>query len=398
MRRVLLLALNDLRQTVKDRPALFWMIGLPIGFVFLFGSFGGDAGPRPIGLGVADADRSFLSRAFTEALRREGFHVSTLLPAGADSSAADTAGAGVAHRAPPPPRLLGIAAGFQDSLAAGRRAPLDYRVSAQADAEASVVAEMHVQRAILQTLAHLIEARPAGGDTLAFDGAFEERFTRIAARPPRIGVAVETAGRGRPVPSGTRQSLPATIVLFMLINTSMYGGISLVVEKQERILARISSLPVTRAQIIAGKLLGSVAIALVQAALLLAAGKLLFGAYLGRSLPGLALVVLCFAIVSGAAALFWGAVSRRAEQTAVLALVTSLFLGAIGGCWWPLEVVPRWLQAAGHLSPAAWAMDGFHALISFGSGLGAVLLPCLILLAYAAALFLVAARALRFTE
>jgi ABC-type multidrug transport system permease subunit len=396
MRRILLLAVNDLRQMSKDRPALFWMVILPIAFVYLFGSFDRDSGPRRIGLGVIDEDRTFLSRAVVEALRREGFGVSEILTAGADSTALGSETPGAASGAPAPPRVLTLPAGLQDSLARGGRAPLDYRVSEAADEEASVVAEMHVQRAIVQTLAQLIEAAPA--EPIVFDAAFERRFTEIQARPRAITVQVETAGKGRPVPRGMRQSLPATIILFMLVNTSIYGGITLVVEKQERILARIAGLPVTREGIIAGKLLGGVLIALFQAALLLLAGKLLFHVPLGGSVPGLALVLLGFALVCGSIALFWGAVLRRPDQAMVLALVSSLFLGAIGGCWWPLEVVPGWLQAVGHLSPAAWAMDGLHAIISFGSGADAVVVPCLVLLAYAVVFAFLAARWLRFAE
>ena len=404
MRRMLLLAVNDLRQTSKDRPALFWMVLLPIAFVYLFGSFGGERGPLRIGLGVKDEDQSFLSRAVTEALRREGFDVSEIQLAGADSAAAGAAAASAAAGAPAPPRVLTLPAGLEDSLALGRRAPLDYRVTEGASAEASIVAKLHVQRAIVQTLAQLIEAAPteapvaAGRAPLVFDAAFENRFTRIQERPRAIQVQVETAGKGRPVPRGMRQSLPATIILFMLVNTSIYGGITLVVEKQERILARIASLPVTRGEIIGGKLLGGVLIALFQAALLLLAGKLLFRAPLGGSVLGLVLVLFGFALVCGSVALFWGAILRRAEQAMVLALVSSLFLGALGGCWWPLEVVPRWLQTVGHLSPAAWAMDGLHAVISFGSGAGAVLVPLLVLLAYAGLFAFLATRWLRFAE
>jgi ABC-type multidrug transport system permease subunit len=404
---MLLLAANDLRQTSKDRPALFWMVILPVAFIFLFGSFGGDRGPLRIRLGVNDEDRSFLSQAVVEALRREGFDVAETQLAGADSAAAGAAAASAAAGAPAPPRVLTFPAGLQDSLALGGRAPLDYRVSGEANAEASTVAKLHVQRAIVQTLAQLIEAAPAeapGGAPagerapLVFDAAFEERFTRIQARPRAIQVQAETAGRGRPVPRGMRQSLPATIILFMLVNTSIYGGITLVVEKQERILARIAGLPVTRGEIIGGKLLGGVLIALFQAALLLLAGKLLFRAPLGGSVLGLALVLFGFALVCGSLALFWGAILRRAEQAMVLALVTSLFLGALGGCWWPLEVVPRWMQTVGHLSPTAWAMDGLHAVISFGSGAGAVLVPLLVLLLYAGVFAFLATRWLKFAE
>ncbi len=404
MRRALILAGNDLLQTVKDRPALFWMLIMPIGFILIFGSlYGGTPRGQQIALTVSDADQSFLSRAFTEALGREGFEIGSLAPLPADSGAAR------------PIRVLTIPLGFQDSLCVGKRVGLAYEARQDANPEASVVAEMHVQRAIIQTLAHLSEAMqtPAGGHPplssptaalgsgtspvpLAVDSVFAARFTGIATRPRHVSVAAETAGRGRPAPRGKQHSLPATIVLFMLVNTSIYGGVTLTVEKQERILARIASTPVTRTTILAGKLLGGVLIALAEGGLLILAGSLL-GGYVGQSPLGLFLVMLCFALVCGSMALFWGAVLQRPEQTTVIAMTTALFLGAIGGCWWPLEIVPGWLQAVGHASPTAWAMDGLHALISFGSGIEAVFLPCAVLLAYAAVFFALGARLLRIT-
>jgi len=383
VRRIVLLALNDLRQTLKDRPALFWMVILPVGFILLFGQM--YAGPRDarIGLALIDEDETMLSRSFGEALGRQGFVVQRI--AGAGDSVAQVR------------RSVSIPAGFQDSLLAGQPVPVYYFADPEADESATVVAEMHVLRASLSTLFALSTA--AAGEAsapLAADSAFAQRWRAAAAGPPAVTVAAETAGRGRPVPSGMRQSLPATITLFMLINTTIYGAVYLAIEKQERILARLATLPVSRLSILTGKLLGAVLIALGQAAILLLAGRFLLGAYLGESPVGIALVVVCFALVAGALALFWGAILRRPEQVTATTLVVALFLGAIGGCWWPLEVVPRWMQIAGHISPAAWAMDGFHAVISFGAGPGAVVLPCAVLLGYALVFLLIGARLLRF--
>jgi ABC-type multidrug transport system permease subunit len=67
----------------------------------------------------------------------------------------------------------------------------------------------------------------------------------------------------------------------------------------------------------------------------------------------------------------------------------------MGGCWWPSEVMPEWLQRSAHVFPTAWAMDGFHALISFGRGFPAVALPCAVLLGFGAAFSWIGARRLR---
>jgi ABC-2 type transport system permease protein len=407
MRRAWILAKNDLLQVVKDRPSLFWLILMPIGFIYLFSTFGGSRGPERIGLAVIDGDGSVLSRTFTDALRQESYLIRELTPASVETTQVR--------------RSVYIAPGFQDSIVAGRQAPIVFHASEAADATATLAAEMHVRRAIIQTLVALARASGAQTDSAAagspgmgsvmewgasapsvrplrVDAAFAGNLARAAAEPRRIAVRTETAGRGRPVPSGMGQSLPATIALFMLINTTIYGAIFLAQERQEGMLARIATHAMSPFAIFGGKLLGSMLIALLEAAVLLLAGKLLFGAFIGNSLLGLALVVVCFALVVASLALVWGAVLRKPEQVTAVALVVSLFLGAIGGCWWPLEVVPAWMRAAGHISPAAWAMDGFHAIISYGDGPAAVVIPCLVLLGYAALLLGIGSRLLRVTS
>jgi len=57
-------------------------------------------------------------------------------------------------------------------------------------------------------------------------------------------------------------------------------------------------------------------------------------------------------------------------------------MAGLGGCWWPIEVMPSWARHLAHAFPTGWAMDAFHALISFGLGVEAVLLPAAVLLGF----------------
>ncbi|MDM7916402.1 MAG: ABC transporter permease [Candidatus Eisenbacteria bacterium] len=134
---------------------------------------------------------------------------------------------------------------------------------------------------------------------------------------------------------------------------------------------------------------------MLQAVVLLAAGRLLFGVYWGNSALGLAVLLVCLGLACASLGLLLGSILRSEEQASALGWIVPLFLGAIGGTWWPLEIVPSWMRAAGHVSPAAWAMDGLHGLISFGRGAAAVTVPALVLLGFAAAFFAAGARLLR---
>ncbi len=68
-------------------------------------------------------------------------------------------------------------------------------------------------------------------------------------------------------------------------------------------------------------------------------------------------------------------------------MIAMFIFSALGGAWFSLEMVGGAFYTIGHLTPTAWAIDGFQNLVVRGLGLGAVLLPAGVVLAYAAAFF-----------
>jgi ABC-2 type transport system permease protein len=62
----------------------------------------------------------------------------------------------------------------------------------------------------------------------------------------------------------------------------------------------------------------------------------------------------------------------------------------LGGAWVPLEFTGATFKAIGHLSPVAWAMDGFENIVARGLGFESVLLPAAALIGYAVFFFILA--------
>ena len=54
---------------------------------------------------------------------------------------------------------------------------------------------------------------------------------------------------------------------------------------------------------------------------------------------------------------------RTGQQATSLGPWIGVAIGMLGGCSWPLEVVPPFMKTVAHLSPASWAMDAYLALI-----------------------------------
>jgi ABC-2 type transport system permease protein len=57
-------------------------------------------------------------------------------------------------------------------------------------------------------------------------------------------------------------------------------------------------------------------------------------------------------------------------------------LAALGGCWWPIEITPEWMQRMAMLLPTGWAMDALHKLVNFGQPAASVI-PHLLIFAVA---------------
>lgn len=369
LRQVALLALNDLRLTWRNKAAFIWMLALPVAFMWLFGQMGGSSqGPPKVTLGVDDRDGQWLSRALIAELKDEQIE---LRP--------------VQKGEKPPPRALVIPAGFTAGVLAAK--PQELRLEAQpgADQEFSLAAQVTTVRAIVRVLGRLTELDPPRPET----------YDALARRPPLVRVAVSTAGEGRPVPRGFAQSVPGTLTFFVLMMTIIYGAVFLTLEKRQGMLRRQAMLPLSRGRIFAGKLAGRMLMAGAQIVIYLLAGRLLFGLSFGSSPGGLLLVLFAYAAAASGLSLLLGAVLSTPEQASTVGWIASMMMGALGGCWWPSEVMPRWLWSAAHALPTAWAMDAFHSLISFGRGIEAVLLPAAALLGFAVLFSVLGARFLR---
>ena len=53
-------------------------------------------------------------------------------------------------------------------------------------------------------------------------------------------------------------------------------------------------------------------------------------------------------------------------QKAAYSVLGDLVVVKAGGCWWPIEVAPDWMQQLQMFTPTGWTMDALHKLISFG--------------------------------
>jgi ABC-2 type transport system permease protein len=169
-----------------------------------------------------------------------------------------------------------------------------------------------------------------------------------------------------------------------------------VLERKSGALRRLLTTPTARLEIVLGHFLAMLFIILVQLVILVIFGQLAFGVDYFRVPLGTLLMIVLTAFWSASLGLVVGVVAKTDEQVIMFALIPMLLLSGLGGAWMPLETTGKAFQAVGHLTPVAWAIDGFENMVVRGLGLESVLLPAAVLFAYGLVFFAIGLWRFRF--
>jgi len=283
----------------------------------------------------------------------------------------------------------------------GEQVDLGFTKKANSNIEYDAAAEVRLRQAQAAFLGALIRWDRAGADStshqndsnavanVTLDAAAQERLLALIAEPKIVTVAPSYAGTGRPVPSGAGQSIPGMIAMFVVMIVLIGGSESLTREKHSGTLARLATTTFSRAEILSGKLLHLGLVGVIQAMVLMAAGEIIGRVHLfgidfswGPQFWVIILLAIPYAFAVACMTLFIGGLFRTTQQAESLGWLIGMVFAAMGGCWWPLEIMPQAAQIAGSFVPTYWAMQGLHGVVTFGRGLDAIWLPAIILTGY----------------
>jgi len=148
--------------------------------------------------------------------------------------------------------------------------------------------------------------------------------------------------------------------------------------------------------IVLGKWMGRMALGLVQIGFAMITGTVLFKMDWGSALPMVMLVMAGWAAFSAGLAIVLANITRTPAQTAGLGVFSTQILAALGGCWWPIEVTPEWMQKLSLALPTGWAMNAIHRLVSFGDNASAAVPNVIAMFAGALVLGWIAAKVFRY--
>ena len=158
---------------------------------------------------------------------------------------------------------------------------------------------------------------------------------------------------------------------------------------------RLLAAPLQPFEAYAGKVLARIALACGQALVLLGCGALIFRLPLGDQPLFLLPFVLSLAAVAGLLSILAGLFCRTEKQVILLAIFGAMILSALGGCWWPIELVPETFKMLAMVIPSYWAMHGLQSVLYFGKSYQVIVVDCAVLLGFSLLLALVVRWTLR---
>jgi len=157
----------------------------------------------------------------------------------------------------------------------------------------------------------------------------------------------------------------------------------MVTERKTRCMQRLLTTSVSRPQILMGHYLAMFTITFVQFLILIAFGQIFLKVdYLRQPLATLVMVITTALFIAGLGLLI-GSLAKTDEQAIIFSLIPMFVFAGLGGAWVPLEVTGKTFQVIGHVTPVAWAMDGFKNIAARGLGLESIWIPAAALVGYA---------------
>ncbi len=363
LKNIFFIAKKDYSYSLKDKTLLVWMFVMPLVFFGFIGSttkgLGGQSGPLNIAIWESVENMSQtnpLAKQLIHNLESEDYNIKIFNKT--------TATQEMKYHFGNYTRQLWLPSDMQKKLDEGKKIEIEYLTTASGLGQDKD--KFAIEKAIYKTLGDVLVFKKHHGNTQNIN------FDDINALPKNIAVDISSAGEKRVIPSGFNQAVPGILVMFIMIIALSSGSVALFLERQSGVLKRLAATPLTRTEIVLGKWLGKWFITFLQLAYGMLVGWLVFNIHWGNHLFVIVVILLIWAAFNAALAVLLGSFAQSEGQVSLIATVSSLLLAALGGCWWPIEITPQWMQSLSHFLPTGWIMDVLHQLMYFSGGVADV--------------------------
>ena len=400
MRQALVIALKDLRIWARDPSALGILIAMPAILIVILGSaLGGimGGGGAQIKVAIVNLDSRILNRVRADdqaAKLQDALTSSDRIKALFDiETSRDLADVRVRVSRGDLAAALVIPRGFGAHLGDGHPVNLEVLtdpgsgtaagiwesvVRAVATRYSAVTIVVRTALEAAQNSASPALSQPGGA------GQIEGIAVSQAAKDDALdSVAVDDTVEGGGVKVTSLDYYALSMTAMFLMFGAMYGAFSSIRERREQTLSRMLASPTPRSAVVGGKMLGVFALGIAQFGVLYVFTRFVLHVQWGAD-PLATLLVACgeVAAVTGLSTLI-SSLAKSERGVGGIGPLTVQIQALVGGAFFPVTVLPQWLQWVRFLSVVGWTIEGWHRIQVEGAGVTGVLGPVAALLTFA---------------
>ncbi len=205
------------------------------------------------------------------------------------------------------------------------------------------------------------------------------------------------AAEGFPQANGSEFAVPGMAVGFAAFSVG-YAGFTFFRDHGWGTWDRLRATPATSVDLIAGKVVPTVAVTVLQLGLLFLLGGPLFDFHITGSAVAIAAIIVVLALSLSAFGMAVTAVSRTMQQLNAIGSVGGFAMAMLGGAFVPVSAMPGWAQAIAPVMPTYWAMKGLRSVVLEGGGLGDIVGPVLVMVGFGVLFTVLAAAKFRLED
>jgi ABC-2 type transport system permease protein len=187
------------------------------------------------------------------------------------------------------------------------------------------------------------------------------------------------------------------LIGFAILISPMFSMVAISADyKKTKLFKQLSLTPLTKGEWLISKIIWYIALSLISFVLMTAVGVYVFGGTVTLSLwilPFLLLGPLFFVALG----MLVGSISKSVESAAVIGNIITFPMMFLSGTFFPLSIMPKYLQVVAHVFPLYYLIDGLNAVMVY-SNYSSALIDVVVLLVLSAIVFVAAIRVFKWRE
>ncbi|SHE88064.1 ABC-2 type transport system permease protein [Seinonella peptonophila] len=178
------------------------------------------------------------------------------------------------------------------------------------------------------------------------------------------------------------------LLVIMLISAANLSG-TILQEKENRTYFRLLSTPINARKFVLANVCVNMSIMIIQAIITILLMTKVFNIQTHIPVWGLALVMILYSFVAVAISLVMISFSNSSSTASTLQNIIITPTCMLAGCFWPVEIMPNFVQRIADFLPQHWTLETLKQL-QLGESISQLSLHLAIICAFAAAFFLIA--------